>query len=246
MVSDSNNCQVVNTSALFERLRQAYGDNFHQTLLQQQLQAKKANMQQPDHDWLKARLQLPYEALLQSQKLASVSKPITPSTSPKSLTDNPTADEKEVSDEAPVPGFFSAREHFYTEFLQKAKECPRLSTNYKGMSGSEFTICCNRCDAAIPDTHWHCNICDFGDFDLCTNCVDKGILCDAEDHRLIKRFLQDGRVVNSITETLAPKKISKAEIEKEVPGAFASEATSQPTNEAADQNRTCNSCIGGK
>lgn len=46
------------------------------------------------------------------------------------------------------------------------------SANLPAIS-APFTIRCNNCDDAIPDTHWHCSICDDADFDLCANCVEK-------------------------------------------------------------------------
>lgn len=114
--------------------------------------------------------------------------------------------------------------------------------------GSKFTICCNSCDTAIPADHWHCSICDNGDFDLCSQCVDKGVLCDNQDHWLIKRFVQNGKVINSTTETIAPKNITKAngESEKEIPGAFAPENKAEELEKSIYESRTCNSCIGGK
>ena len=111
--------------------------------------------------------------------------------------------------------------------------------------GTSFTICCNHCDKPIPDGHWHCSICDEGDFDLCLTCVEKGILCDCEDHWLIKRSVQDGKVINSFTEKMAPKKNTKVEYEREIPGAF-TEPKEESSNTADDITRTCNSCVGGK
>lgn len=105
-----------------------------------------------------------------------------------------------------------------------------------------FTIRCNYCDDAIPNTHWHCSICYDADFDLCTNFVEKGALCNAPAQWSIKRFLDGGKVTNSTTETIAPKdtksepKTSAAnedtniESEKEISGAFTSEIKRQLKN----------------
>lgn len=48
---------------------------------------------------------------------------------------------------------------------------------------------CDNCDVTIlsSDAYYHCNICDDGDFDLCQRCLDKGVLCYGDGHRLIKR-----------------------------------------------------------
>lgn len=104
-----------------------------------------------------------------------------------------------------------------------------------------FAIDCNNCSQAIANEHYHCSICDSGDFDLCQACVDSGMTCDGEDHWLIKRFQQGGSIIPSVTETIAPKKAKfeepKAEKE-EKPELF---KTGKYLGE-----RTCNSCINGE
>lgn len=69
----------------------------------------------------------------------------------------------------------------------------------------KFTVCCNSCDRAIPDEHYHCATCDDGDFDLCQDCIDKGITCYGTDHWLIKRTIVNGALVSSTTERIASK-----------------------------------------
>ncbi|KAH7149652.1 hypothetical protein B0J13DRAFT_552063 [Dactylonectria estremocensis] len=68
-----------------------------------------------------------------------------------------------------------------------------------------FAICCNSCEKTIPDVHYHCSTCDDGDFDLCQSCVERGITCHGHDHWLIKRTTVEGRLIQSTTETIAPK-----------------------------------------
>lgn len=127
---------------------------------------------------------------------------------------------------------------------------PGSLTQRLNASGAQFTICCNNCDATIPDIHWHCGICDNGDFDLCKDCVDKGFVCDSDEHWLIKRDVKNGQVVNSTTETAELKNRDKAELTDKVPGAFAApEGKSKPTTSLADHlssTRTCNACVGGE
>lgn len=104
-----------------------------------------------------------------------------------------------------------------------------------------FCIDCNRCGNAIPNEHFHCSICDEGDFDLCMDCVANDVHCRGEDHWLIKRSLQNGKVVTSTTETIEPKheKLAKS----------ATETRPQPLAEPVTSvrgfaiERTCNSCI---
>lgn len=177
---------------------------------------------------------------------------------------------KDTVDEAPVPRFFNAHEQFYPEIDEVAKDrvnsgctdpdrskpdCSNLHRPTLLVSadqafpvpGTTFTICCNCCDVAIPDAHWHCGICDNGDFDLCSHCVDEGVVCESRDHWLIKRFVKDGKVINSTTETIAPKTIAKGNgSEKEIPGAFNHENKPEEIEESLDESRTCNSCVGGK
>ncbi|MCJ1427395.1 hypothetical protein MMC29_005298 [Sticta canariensis] len=171
------------------------------------------------------------------------------------MTDETTADatkeavKSAVDNEAAVPSFIPARENLYNELnelVNIAKERPNLLRSADQefpVPSTTFTICCNNCDAAIPDAHWHCSICDEGDFDLCGDCVEKGVLCDTADHWLIKRFVQDGKVINSTTETMAPTKATNDESEKEVPGAFTSENKEPQLQETTEESRTCNSCV---
>lgn len=115
--------------------------------------------------------------------------------------------EQELAAEAPVPRSFTAREEVTAGLADKSVDCttkPLADAKLSTVAGS-FTICCNRCQANIPDAHWHCSRCNAGDFDLCGTCIEKGVLCDSEDHWLIKRSIDNGRVVNSITEKIAPK-----------------------------------------
>ncbi|RAO73014.1 uncharacterized protein BHQ10_009026 [Talaromyces amestolkiae] len=72
--------------------------------------------------------------------------------------------------------------------------------------GSAFCIDCNNCGGSIPSEHYHCSICDDGDYDLCLNCVDAGVSCPGENHWLLKRLVQNGVIVNSVT-TIAPKRL---------------------------------------
>lgn len=158
--------------------------------------------------------------------------------------------ENDFEDKEPVPRFFSTKNDFtavddhsnITEALESMRKVNLL--DYSAPSNS-FTICCNNCDKPIPGAHWHCSICERGDFDLCQDCVEKGCLCDSEDHWLIKRFVKGGKVINSTTETIAPKKATKIE-EKAIPGAFTSDIKREDIHESLDLSRTCNSCVGGE
>jgi next-to-BRCA1 protein 1 len=110
-----------------------------------------------------------------------------------------------------------------------------------------FAIDCNNCNMAIANEHYHCSICDAGDFDLCQACVDSGITCDGKDHWLIKRFQRGGSIIPSVTETIAPKAKKTEELKVE------SAEEEQVKEEKAEVlkagkyqgDRTCNACING-
>ena len=106
---------------------------------------------------------------------------------------------------------------------------------------ASFTVQCNNCNDNISNTHWHCSICENGDYDLCPNCIDFGVHCEIDNHFLIKRTIECGRVINSTMETAARKVMSPAP-EKEIPGAFDT-APEESLPEAQEMTRTCNCCV---
>lgn len=142
------------------------------------------------------------------------------------------------------------------ENMERDRIIPLSSGGSANLSAirAPFTIRCKYCDDAIPNTHWHCSICDDADFDLCSNFVEKGALCNAPAHWSIKRFLDGGKVTYSTTETIAPKDtksepmISPAnedtniESEKEIPGAFTS-GNKATVEVCSDVSRRFNSCV---
>lgn len=142
---------------------------------------------------------------------------------------------KEDDDEAPVPRFFNARDQFYAELAS-------MSSKDFVAPGTTFTICCNNCNVAIPNAHYHCSKCDDGDYDLCEGCYDRQIRCNGDDHWLVKRFVKDGKVTSSSTEKVIPKKSSSPEIKKVESGASLSK-TKEIMDEPIDSGRTCNSCV---
>lgn len=97
-----------------------------------------------------------------------------------------------------------------------------------------FSIDCNNCGKSVPNEHFHCSICERGDFDLCQNCVRDGVTCDGEDHWLIKRSIHNGLIVPSVTETCAPRKLKQEESGVQIPGV------------PDFDERTCNGCINRK
>lgn len=113
---------------------------------------------------------------------------------------------------------------------------------------STWSVYCNECDSGMDNVHFHCSICDGGDYDLCAKCVESGKLCPGEGHWLIKRTIADGKVIASTTERIAPK-VKKQSVEsndiethRESPGAF-TEDTKTLNEELEGAFRTCNSCV---
>ncbi|KAI9849095.1 MAG: hypothetical protein M1837_005325 [Sclerophora amabilis] len=118
---------------------------------------------------------------------------------------------------------------------------PPPGSSFFQLPGSSYSVYCNSCEASIPDAHYHCGICDSGDFDLCEECVESGVLCDGEGHWLIKRFVKEGKVINSTTETIAPTKANQKSEIKDEPVSTHKIDSSQSSSK--ERTRTCNACV---
>ncbi|KAL2014315.1 hypothetical protein VTN00DRAFT_1840 [Thermoascus crustaceus] len=59
-------------------------------------------------------------------------------------------------------------------------------------------IYCDICLINIPDVdfHYHCQICNHGDFDVCNECVLSGANCLDRNHKLVKRVIENGALVD--------------------------------------------------
>jgi ankyrin repeat protein len=59
-------------------------------------------------------------------------------------------------------------------------------------------LTCDICLLRIPkvDIHTHCGICFDGDFDICRECIASGAFCFDQSHKLIKRTVKDGTLVD--------------------------------------------------
>ena len=101
-------------------------------------------------------------------------------------------------------------------------------------TGAAFYVSCNSCSRSIPNEHYHCSICEDGDYDLCSECVHAGVSCLVEDHWLIKRSFKNGLVVNSVTEKVTPKMEKVASSS----GSSGSSGSSTTDNKDEDINKT--------
>ena len=115
----------------------------------------------------------------------------------------------------------------------------------KKSSLCSWSVYCNACGKPMPDAHYHCNICEDGDYDLCEICVAAGQHCPGEGHWLIKRSVINGNFVSSVTEKVAPKAKKFDETEKEAPESLAPQAEKivKGVDDSTLRDRACNSCI---
>lgn len=180
-----------------------------------------------------------------------------------------------VNDEAPVPQPFTADRSSFIDNMAAPSAQPKPSLAFRPRGSmvpvphalpnthvmptapcrtAAWSVYCNECDKAMANEHYHCSICDDGDFDLCQECVSAGKLCPGDGHWLIKRFIRDGQVINSTTERVSPRKVksipslikTEPEPEKEMPGAFTDETKTLAealAEDAMKATRTCNSCV---
>jgi next-to-BRCA1 protein 1 len=133
-----------------------------------------------------------------------------------------------------------------------------MNDTHRAAVGGVWQVFCNNCDKPMSDAHFHCSICDDGDYDLCQSCVTAGAGCQGEEHWLIKRFIADGKVVNSTTETIAPRAIRdveasrkqdmpahKAEPLKSTPRKMENRTKIDVASLLNASTRTCNACVQG-
>lgn len=142
------------------------------------------------------------------------------------------------STEIPVTRGTAARDKWFAELAGLSTERSTAVRNAAAPFHNipVFSVFCNNCQASIPDVHYHCSTCDDGDFDLCQACVDNGVVCGSEEHWMIKRFVKNGKVINSTTERIAPK--AKEPVPTVTPTAFQAQDSG-----LIIATRTCNSCI---
>jgi next-to-BRCA1 protein 1 len=144
--------------------------------------------------------------------------------------------------EIPVTRGSTARDRWFAELAGVYDDHQNAIRKHTGFPTPSpvniFSVYCNNCESAIPDEHYHCSTCDDGDFDLCQVCVENGVTCKDDDHWMIKRFVKNGKVINSTTETL---------LRKPKPAASESKTTLVAPEEenVAGPTRTCNCCIQG-
>ncbi|KAH5370053.1 hypothetical protein HBI81_039540 [Parastagonospora nodorum] len=155
--------------------------------------------------------------------------PISPVSPPKPV---------DAEGEAPLPRSFTTRQSFFHNLASNPYNAD-LAFRPKPSTCTSWVVYCNNCNQPMEDEHFHCGVCDGGDYDLCPACVDTGIHCPGTGHWMVKRFVKNGCVVNSTTQRIPPK--IKAEETREVPGAYTDEKQSVVSDD--EPTRTCNCCV---
>ncbi|KAF3006645.1 hypothetical protein E8E13_008062 [Curvularia kusanoi] len=161
---------------------------------------------------------------------------------PKFEAVNPVSSAKAADDgEAPVPKPFTTRQAFFDKLTKTPHNAPLTFRPKSTAACTAWVVYCNNCNHPMDDEHFHCSVCDNGDYDLCPACVDSGIHCPGDGHWMVKRFVKNGNVVNSTTQRIPPKVKIQTTEPKDIPGAFTDEKQSIIYEEEA--TRTCNSCV---
>jgi next-to-BRCA1 protein 1 len=120
----------------------------------------------------------------------------------------------------------------YATFVHEAEKVAKAMA----ANANHWSVYCNNCDKNMLSEHYHCDVCENGDYDLCVACKDAGVHCKSENHWLIKRLVtKDGAIICSTTETVCVKPE-----QKEMPGAFMDE---KKPDELPEPTRTCNCCV---
>ncbi|CAO2653114.1 Nn.00g025250.m01.CDS01 [Neocucurbitaria sp. VM-36] len=145
----------------------------------------------------------------------------------------------DMEGEAPVPRSFTAHQGFFDNLVTTNRTSGLAFRPKPNNVCTSWVVYCNNCNQPMEDEHFHCSVCDGGDYDLCPACVDSGIHCPGTGHWMVRRFVKNGSVVNSTTQRIPPK--VKAEEHQEVPGAFTDEKQSVAFEE--EPTRTCNCCV---
>lgn len=92
----------------------------------------------------------------------------------------------------------------YRKFEPEQDTLPFPAISHRTPRGM-FCIDCNNCGRSIPNEHYHCGVCENGDYDLCERCFIDYSGCLDDDHWLVKRSVVDGMVVSSVTERVPPR-----------------------------------------
>ena len=61
---------------------------------------------------------------------------------------------------------------------------------------SYFCTHCDNCGTICRNLHYHCNACSLGGFDLCPPCFEQYRGCFDPSHRLMKRAVRDGKLID--------------------------------------------------
>ena len=81
------------------------------------------------------------------------------------------------------------------EFEDFSRDSLELLKTYN--DNVRFGAHCMECGVPALHRHYHCYACDFGDFDLCPDCVDIGVHCRVLEHQMVERTSKDGGFIHA-------------------------------------------------
>lgn len=194
-----------------------------------------------------------YLATVLSPPLAEGQTTVASSSTPALASNNTVGVSSAAPAEQPIQWFdadFAPNQSSNQDGFMPYKANTGLSVVTHRSPGGAFCIDCNHCGGSVANEHYHCSICENGDYDLCLQCVGSGVTCKSDDHWLIKRFVNDGIVTNGTTETIAPRTLQAKEAEEEKPAESLPEAQEPapavPIPALKNDDRICNSCLKGR
>jgi len=104
-----------------------------------------------------------------------------------------------------------------------------------------YAVYCNICNVNVDSVHYHCGVCDSGDFDLCERCVEEGKHCNNAQHWMIKRTIANGEVISS-RELIASTTAIVAKKSETLNDKEEEKVVDEPQDVSG---RTCNCCCEG-
>ena len=83
----------------------------------------------------------------------------------------------------------------YLDAKDQASEMADLQLRYANTH--DHPVFCDECGTWATHEAWYqCNVCHFGALDLCSHCVSQGVHCWDKEHRLVKRVIKNGSIIN--------------------------------------------------
>jgi hypothetical protein len=78
-------------------------------------------------------------------------------------------------------------------------EGPISPSSFSLFDRFSFSVNCDERGSLATNVHYHCNVCSLGDFDICPKYFSNNIHCFDLNHRLTKRVMRAGKIVNDVS-----------------------------------------------